>query len=291
MDENMHIYTDEVNFGYDNSHTPTEDFTLHCHNFYEVYYFLEGNVDYLVEGHKYTPTPHSLLLLSPHVFHGAKIIDSRLYRRYSLHFHPDILTPERRAFLLSVFPSFEKQPGHSIYFENLEQTGLPAYFEAIKDCCRQSEKMREQMLPISIEALLSRLVRICGQKAAPDEGDLPDTISQIIWYLNGHLKEEISLDSLAEHFYISKHHLNKVFRKATGTTVFDYLLHKRVITAQQLLIKGVSAQEACIRSGFSDYSSFYRAYVRILGHSPREDRGVLPSLNASSAKRLKDHNL
>lgn len=289
MDECIHIFTDKVCFGYDISHQPTDDFTLHCHNFYEVYYFLEGNVDYLVEGHKYTPTPHSLLLLSPHVFHGAKIIDTRLYRRFSLHFHPDILTPDRRSFLLSVFPSFEKQPGHVLYFENLERTGLSTYFEAIKDCSEQTEKLNEKLLPIAIEALLARIVQICGQKTYIEERKLPDTISQIIWYLNCHLAEDISLDQLADHFYISKHHLNKVFRKATGTTVFDYLLHKRVITAQQLLINGVSAQEACIRSGFSDYSAFYRSYMRILGHSPREDRGVLPSLRAASTGLQAQH--
>lgn len=62
--------------------------------------------------------------------------------------------------------------------------------------------------------------------------------------------------------------MNKVFRKATGTTVFDYLLHKRITAAQQLLITGYSAQEAASQAGFGDYSSFYRAYTRINGHSP-----------------------
>ena len=48
MEECVHIYTDKVNFGYDISTRSTEDFTLHCHNFYEVYFFLEGKIDYLV---------------------------------------------------------------------------------------------------------------------------------------------------------------------------------------------------------------------------------------------------
>ena len=96
----------------------------------------------------------------------------------------------------------------------------------------------------------------------------------------------MTLDQLSDRFYISKHHLNKVFRRATGTTVFDYLLHKRIVLAQELLIDGLSAQEAAARTGFGDYSSFYRSYRRILGHSPLQDRGVLPSLRAGTQKKL-----
>ena len=101
--DGVYFNTDHVSFSYNISKEPSDGYTLHCHNFYEVYYFLEGNVDYLVEGYKYKPVPDSLLLLAPHVFHGARINDSGPYQRSSLHFHADILAPERRGFLLSAF--------------------------------------------------------------------------------------------------------------------------------------------------------------------------------------------
>ena len=59
--------------------------------------------------------------------------------------------------------------------------------------------------------------------------------------------------------------------------MIDYLLRKRIAQAQQLLAEGASAQDAALKSGFRDYSAFYRAYLRIMGHSPIQDRGVLPS--------------
>lgn len=282
----VHILTDMLNFGYDFSQGTTDSYCLHCHNFYEVYFFVEGDVDYLVEGQKYKPTPNSILLLAPHVFHGVRINSDIPYRRFSMHFHPDILLPERRAFLLSAFPSFEKNAGQKIYYEHVERFHLPVYFEAFKACAGRSDEIKAQQLPIYVESLLSQIVSMC-ETAAPD-AQLPASgmVAQIIWYLNRHLGDEISLDLLSERFFISKHHLNKVFKKATGTTVFDYLLHKRVIAAQQLLINGSSAQEAAIASGFKDYSAFYRSYTRILHHSPLCDRGVLPSLSVTGPQRL-----
>lgn len=283
---NVKILTDILNFGYTFSQEVTDSYFLHCHNFYEVYLFLEGDVDYLVEGQKYKPTPNSMLLLAPHVFHGVRINTDSPYRRFSMHFHPDILSPERRAFLLSAFPSFEKNPQQKIYYEHTERFYLPTYFEAFKACADRPDAIKEQQLPIYVEALLSQIVSMCETAAPAVQDGASGTVSRIIWYLNQHLGDEISLDLLSERFFISKHHLNKVFKKATGTTVFDYLLHKRVIAAQQLLISGSSAQEAALASGFKDYSSFYRSYTRILKHSPLCDRGVLPSLAVAVPQKL-----
>lgn len=290
-EQTVHILTDTLNFGYDYSCQKTDSHFLHCHNFYEVYFFLEGDVDYLVEGQKYKPAPNSLLLLAPHAFHGVKINSDTPYRRCSLHFHPDILSPERRSFLLSSFPSPEKNPAQKIYYEHTERFGLPVYFDALKRCADRAETTKEQQLPICVEALLSQIVSMCEIDSPSAKAVSPDTVSRIIWYLNRHLGDDISLDQISERFFISKHHLNKVFKKATGTTVFDYLLHKRVIAAQQLLITGSSAQNAALASGFKDYSAFYRSYTRILGHSPLQDRGVLPSLAVSNPKGLEAFTL
>ena len=59
MDSTAHINTDLVSFGYSESTYVMTDYALHCHNFYEVFYFLSGDADYLVEGVNYQPTPGS----------------------------------------------------------------------------------------------------------------------------------------------------------------------------------------------------------------------------------------
>ncbi len=284
MNPSAHISTDLVRLGYSESSLPTRTYNLHCHNFYEVYFFLDGDVDYLVEGQAYKPTPNSLLLLSPHVFHGVRINDTRTYKRFSIHFHPDILSVDRRSFLLSVFPSFEREPVQRIYFEQVDRYGIPSCLDALEDCAFPDHDVTEMMLSVSVEALLSRIMvmsRACQGTSAGHP--VSNTVTDVIRYLNRNLEKNVTLDFLSEHFFISKHYLNKVFRKATGTTVMDYLLHKRIAIARQLLTAGCSAQEAALRTGFSDYSSFYRAYRKVQGHSPVQDRGILPSFLAEEA--------
>ncbi|MBQ8816625.1 MAG: helix-turn-helix transcriptional regulator [Lachnospiraceae bacterium] len=262
-----------ANYLYDVSTYTTKDHELHCHNFYEVYYFLEGDVECLVEGQKYNPTPNSMLLLAPHVFHGMKIKSTRPYRRFILYFNPEFLSMERRAFLLSAFPSPIKNPQQKVFFEDIDKFHFSHYFETLEHYRHLENPRREQMISIGMEALLTQIIYMSDTESVLSTDSRLDTVSQITWYLNKNLKENITLDQISQKFFISKHYLNRIFRKATGTTVFDYLLHKRISLAQQLLTGGMNAQDAAIQSGFSDYSTFYRAYVRILGHAPSCDKG------------------
>ncbi|MDF2907053.1 MAG: transcriptional regulator, AraC family [Herbinix sp.] len=269
------IKTEQAEFGYSLSNDIKPTHQIHCHNVYEIYYFVEGDVDYLVEGKLYQPTPHSLLLLSPHVFHGVKVRSEKPYRRFTLHFHPDLLHPDRRHLLLSAFPSNEKHSRREVYYENLTGTQLGSFFEALIGLADQSEQLKRQLLSTYIEAILAQLTIICQTHSPAQVATRTShTITDIIAYLNDHLTDPITLDRLSEHFNISKHYMNRAFRKAAGTTVFDYLIYKRVIYAQQLLINGSSATEAALKSGFRDYTVFYRAYRKHLGHPPLEDRSL-----------------
>lgn len=72
----------------------TQDVDLHCHGIYEVIYLEDGDVMYLIEGKEYRPKPYSVLLIGPNVFHGVKIMSTMPYKRYVLHFSPDIVPDE-----------------------------------------------------------------------------------------------------------------------------------------------------------------------------------------------------
>ena len=69
----------KVNFT--TSHMKSDTFEVHYHSCYEIYYFLKGDADYMVEGREYHLTPHSLILLSPYVFHGVRVNSTTDYVR------------------------------------------------------------------------------------------------------------------------------------------------------------------------------------------------------------------
>jgi AraC-like DNA-binding protein len=101
--------------------------------------------------------------------------------------------------------------------------------------------------------------------------DTSDNAVKIIKHINDHLFEQLSLKEISEMFYISQSQLNRIFRRATGSPVWEYITIKRLIAARSQIQKGLPAGKVCTICGFKDYSSFYRLYKERFGVSPKQD--------------------
>lgn len=266
--------TESINYGHKISHRRTESFLVHGHLQYELYYYLRGNISVLVKGQEYQVEPNTLLVFPPNVFHGIRVNDEDAYERFTLEFSPSCIQPERRDMLLQALPTAEAK-GDAICMRTvMEDTAMHALLLQMDKLCGCDRKVQDQMVPVVLEAILGTIALSVNRQQ--DEGQEPvkrkSDVSNILTYVNEHFTEPITLDSLTELFFVSKDHLNRSFRKVTGTTVRDYLISKRVTYVQQLLINGIPAAQAAILAGFGDYTSFYRAYVKRTGHAPSRDR-------------------
>ena len=88
----------------------------HCHSVYEIYYFISGNAEIMVEGKIYPLAPHTLFLIAPGVMHGIQVNSRADYVRDVLYVSPDHLLPERRHLLTGLMPTHKKKanPGASV---------------------------------------------------------------------------------------------------------------------------------------------------------------------------------
>ena len=157
-----------------------------------------GQVSYLVEGKRYEPVPHSILLLAPGTFHGVKVESSQEYERYALHFEKENTQPEREEMLLA--PFFGGVSGRKdIYYQGADGFSMAEYFDAMLEC--EASGLQGKLLPIRLESLLSQIVRmdLLGHTAEADVRS--GTTDQIIRYLNRSLCEPVTLDSLSERFF------------------------------------------------------------------------------------------
>ena len=265
-------YKTDVVPNYLDSIEPHSDFQFHFHNIYEIYYFIDGDADYIVEGKQYPLVPNSILLLAPNAVHGVRINNPTRYKRFTIHFNADLISIDRRTYLLSAFPDSTDSQYHSVYYQDVGNFNLYPFFKALTDCNKLPQSIAKKLMPVYIEALLAQLVVMCNTLNKSDDSIvLSNTVVEITDYINQNISKPITLDSLCDHFFISKVHLNRIFRNSIGTTVFDYIAYKRIGIAQHLLGSGVPAKEAAAQVGYNDYSTFFRAYKKITGHSPTQD--------------------
>jgi len=99
-----------------------------------------------------------------------------------------------------------------------------------------------------------------------------DLYQNLIYYIEEHLEEELSLEKLAGAFFVSRYYVAHVFKEQAGISVHQYILKKRMQASREAILGGENISQVYERFGFRDYSSFYRAFRREYGMSPKEYR-------------------
>ncbi len=68
-----------------------------------------------------------------------------------------------------------------------------------------------------------------------------DMAARIVSYVNDRLFEDISVTSLARHFYISPSQFTRIFKQATGAAPWEYLTKKRLTVTKEKIHNGTPA--------------------------------------------------
>ena len=260
---------DMLSGGYGVTNVPEQSKdVLHVHEMCEIYCVWRGSGYYITEGARHKLEPGKLLLMRPGEAHKSSCNKGSLYERVSIHFLPsavDAIDPEHKL----LRPFFDRPLGkRNVYTRNvLSQT---AVYENLKRLNVEGLGNDEHCLRVrtSLFAILSDLCDVfdSGENCEQDENSL--FMREIVDYVNNNLAAHLSLDSICEKFFISRSNLNKSFKYATGSTVWEYITLKRLNTARRYIAEGATAAVAASESGFGDYSTFYRAHIKEFGTPP-----------------------
>ncbi len=248
-------------------------FFLHNHDEYEVLLFLEGDAKYVVEENTYTLEPCDIILIRKHEMHRVFHNSNTRYRRIVLMIAPEFFREHQCTEYETQFVKAPAGTGNKIPGDIVRSCGL---YDAFLRYKAYSDNFTQGSHPV-LQATLTEILYLLNQVVGFSSSESSDSpLKSVIRYLNNRYTEDISLDLLEEKFYLSKYHLCRKFRKATGLTIHEYIRRKRLTRARELCTEGKSITEAALEVGFHDYSSFYRAYLREYGNPPGRDLRFAP---------------
>lgn len=116
-------------------------------------------------------------------------------------------------------------------------------------------------------ASLLCMLEVSAQQA-PVEA-FPATLSRILFYLNEHYMEPVTLSSLSENFHLSRQYIMRLFRRHLQTTVTHYIQQVKLAHAQELLrYSTFRVQEVADMLGFSSAYYFCRLFRAHFGITP-----------------------
>lgn len=243
------------------SHQLREDYFPHSHEAFEIIFFQQGDIIYTVDGQRYKLSANDLVITRPFDIHCIDVQNTGDYERYNLLFDEKIIP----------FDLHEKLPRniHVIHFDN--NRTVINLFEKMDFYCQWLKGPELKMMMTNL------IQEICVQMilAADSKRENPHTPSNVlvcaaIAYIDKNLLTLSGIGEICEELYITKSHLHHLFARYLKISPKKYINSKRLALAQREIGTGGRPTEIYTKYGFSDYSSFYRAYCSQFGRRPSE---------------------
>lgn len=248
----------------------TRHMEAHYHDFYEIFFFIDGNVDYWIDGNLYHLAPGDILLIHPTELHKpvpTAEIDN--YERIVLWINRNYLSNIENGILEGCF-NRDKTNNKVLRLSNDKREKLFSLAHQLSKeyhCDKFAKDVSSYSLLLQILVHINRL--LCSDSLVNSEKiSTPTFISDVMTYINEHYNEKLTLDSLASHFFINKYYLSHEFKNAVNTSLYRYIILTRLNAAYSLLQDGYTATEVSTMCGFGNYTVFFRAFKAEFGISP-----------------------
>lgn len=242
---------------------------FHAHDFLELYYFLDGSVTYYIEDQVYDLCPGDLLIIPAGKMHRPVIANEHAaYERMVLW-----ITPQYLQGIDSPAGDLQKnlqkvgEHGYCVPFRGDETVFVTALLKKL--LYMQKNDTAPKFCAGAVELYLWTIFRSYGVIDTTHRNET-QVIPQVIRYITEHFSEPLTLEDIAAEFFVSKSYLNRHFKAYTNSTVYAYIMALRLTHARRMLREGIPAVEAGRECGFSDYSTFYKAFKTQTGLSPQQ---------------------
>lgn len=228
--------------------------SMHYHSSYELYYLDSGTREYFVEDKFFSVKAGSFVLIPPSTFHRT---GGNYARRILIGFTHEFLT---RTYTAEAIDDMLKC---------FNKTLISPPVEILKTCKSLLNTLNKCTSEREFAIYLGNL--LCELSKCHEEHTYNEQMSSLIEYINTNFSEIQSLEQIADHFYITKHHLCRIFRNTMNLTVVDYLNNIKIKNACTYLeTTNKNIQEISQLCGFNSSAYFSNVFKKHTNLSPSE---------------------
>lgn len=264
-------------FKYAHKTMPEQCLGYHTHNLFEIYLVIKGESSLTINEKKYPMGRGSICLVNSFEAHKPDFYGSDIIERIIIEFDP-ALASFFSSDSYDLLHPFTKRPIGEQNYISLNDSQIDQFLDIYKkiESVHKSDEHSALMLKLSYFLELLVLVNEYHSYAydySRDNSSSNIKLSKILKFIDENLNKDLSLKTLNEHFHFNPSYLSSMFKKSMGINIHEYILVKRISFARTLLSRGINSTEACFAAGFKDYSSFNRAFNRVVGMSPKKFKG------------------
>lgn len=273
--ESMKQCMDTHTFAFAHLYNDEKAMDMHIHDCYEIYYSISGGKQFLIDNYFYDISNGDIFLINQFESHYLTQIDQQKHERIILSIDPEYLKQisTETINLNHCFQFRGTDMPHQLHLSQEEQTRFIYFIHKLRSNSGFGEDILDHATFLELMVFLNHAFDKRCRTSAEEESKAPGyhaQVDEILSYINTHISENLTLEELSAHFFLSSSYLCRIFKATTGTTINKYITAKRITISKSLLSQGYSVNEACEACGFNDYSNYLKAFTKAVGISPKK---------------------
>ena len=246
-------------------------------------YYIKGTGSIVIDSTRYEISGGELFVMKPTEFFRHKMDDNCFHERIVLILYSQIFKNLPGNYSDILFPFLKRKNGEKncIPSRFVNEFHLDKLFTELLDHSREDSET-ERILAFSrvLEILVATNKLITQGLDTDEEGIIRNAkVEAILKYLNANYTKDISRTDVANHFYLDRSYISRLFKAQTGMAMWDYIIMRRIYLFNYLIESGHSLEETAYTVGFRNYSNFYRLYKKYMLMTPNEFKKSLYKQN------------
>jgi AraC-like DNA-binding protein len=265
------------NFHISRIEKPTEALKLHSHDYYQIYFVVQGDLVHHLQEGKAMLSRGDVFLLPPNIPHYIEPVKEKI-EFVSLSFMPEFLSDCGNKMVQDFLQTLAATPVNKIQPKLVLNAADTLFADSLlKRIGAEFEEKKtagEVMIRECLLVLLTLFARIFFEENAEDLTlELKKKTTLLCMeYIQNHFDEAISLSEMSRLFAMSRTSFCNLFLSTAGMPFKEYLNSYRIDKACEMLRAGEKASTVSENCGFSDYSTFHRCFKKKTGLSPTQYR-------------------
>lgn len=247
---------------------------FHSHAFYEVLCCRNTcGAEYLINSERYKLKKGDIIFVPPGISHRP-LLPETVTEAYCR----DVLwiSEEFMAHFVDTFPELSLEKFSKPGLFRTAGTRWEYICELFRSGVTEAEggsHCWEAIVCANTLTIMAHLIRASHDiHTTPMRAETPELLDRVLAYVEEHLSEHLTLGDIARRFYVSESTITQTFRKKMGVSFYRCVTQRRLVSAKLLIEQGLPMESVAEQVGFSDYSSFFRAFKQEFGISPRQYR-------------------
>lgn len=249
----------------------------HTHDFIEIVYILSGSGAHTIDGVPYNVKHGDALFINYGSTHSFASFDNMSF--INICFSPETLGESvvtmENAFSLLSLTSFNElcaeSDGVKISFIGDERRDVENILFSMLSEYEEKNISYGRVMESYLNILITKMLR--KSSVAIENDNISSVWSELSEYIDANLEKDLTLSSLAKKCFYNPSYFSRIFKEKFGMSLVEYISKKKTEKAIYLLINTeLSVEEISKEAGFSDRSSFYRAFAKHVATTPTEYR-------------------